>query len=315
VAYAPDVPLHRFRQLPATLPARALYALTLVLELPVIFTRWLLTFLAASLLLLALHHSNAGALSISYIAFIPTAWSLLALVTPFGGGWWRRQRLGGREPSERERSAYRDALALLRSCARVPVREPGSWFVLDTPHPEAAVCGDTLMLSRGLLESDGLAAVLGHELGHLASGDGKLAAALERLLIQLRDERGKEQPSEPHGERRERTVVLADDRVLLTVTLMGAMLWMLRKVARFARGGLGLRLTSPLWGSHWREREYLADRYAAHLRQGDDLADFLEEHALIHDHPRPFVWLTEHDHPPTELRIDRLRNASRLQAA
>jgi hypothetical protein len=28
---------------------------------------------------------------------------------------------------------------------------------------------------------------------------------------------------------------------------------------------------------------------------------------LIHDHPVPFIWLTEHTHPPAELRIDRLR--------
>lgn len=63
----------------------------------------------------------------------------------------------------------------------------------------------------------------------------------------------------------------------------------------------------PLWGKYWREREYVADEYAAMLGQADELADFLEIHGLIHDHPIPFIWLTEHTHPPTELRIDRLR--------
>jgi Zn-dependent protease with chaperone function len=81
------------------------------------------------------------------------------------------------------------------------------------------------------------------------------------------------------------------------------------------QGGFALRLTAPLWAAHWREREYRADQYAAHLQQGEDLADFLETHALVHDHPVPFVWLTEHTHPPTELRLDRLRRASLLQPA
>jgi Zn-dependent protease with chaperone function len=64
---------------------------------------------------------------------------------------------------------------------------------------------------------------------------------------------------------------------------------------------------APGWGSYWREREYTADEHAASLGQAEELADFLETHALIHDHPVPFIWLTEHTHPPTELRIDRLR--------
>jgi hypothetical protein len=43
------------------------------------------------------------------------------------------------------------------------------------------------------------------------------------------------------------------------------------------------------------------------LGQAEELADFLENHALIYDHPVPYIWLTEHTHPPVELRIDRLR--------
>jgi Zn-dependent protease with chaperone function len=81
-----------------------------------------------------------------------------------------------------------------------------------------------------------------------------------------------------------------------------------------AKGGFGLWLTSPAWGAYWRKREYKADQYAAHLGQADELADFLEVHALIHDQPVPFIWLTEHTHPPTELRIDKLRNTVGTQA-
>ena len=42
------------------------------------------------------------------------------------------------------------------------------------------------------------------------------------------------------------------------------------------------------------------------LGQGDELAQFLESHALMHDSPFPWIWLTDISHPPTELRIDRL---------
>ena len=44
-------------------------------------------------------------------------------------------------------------------------------------------CAGTPCLSRGRLESDHLPAVLAHELGHLASTDGRLTAALNRLVI------------------------------------------------------------------------------------------------------------------------------------
>jgi hypothetical protein len=44
---------------------------------------------------------------------------------------------------------------------------------------DAAVCGETLMLSRGLLESEQLPAVIAHELGHLASQLPKDLAALD----------------------------------------------------------------------------------------------------------------------------------------
>jgi Zn-dependent protease with chaperone function len=146
--------------------------------------------------------------------------------------------------------------------------------------------------------------VLAHELGHLITSDGKLTAAINRLVINRL-------PKAREKLRRERDlVVVGGERVLLTTTLFGAAIWGGRFVVRFARGGLGLRFLAPIWGSYWREREYTADQYAASLGQADELADFLEVHALIHDHPVPFIWLTEHTHPPTELRIDRLRKTS-----
>lgn len=287
----------------SSLPVLALYAATILLEAPVIFARWLLTLAGAALVLLVLHHSVTGAAGLAPLALIPTAWSIVALITPFGGGWWWRQNLGGREPSERERIAYQDALELLRHRTSFLLRESSSWFVLDDPQPDAAVCGNTLMLSRGLLESDHLPAVLAHELGHLASTDGKLTAALNRLVIHAPPKIAQREPTKREAS------ILSDERTMLGVTFIGTLLWVLRRIVVFAKGGLGLRITAPFWGVHWREREYTADRFVAGLGQADELADFLETHALMHDHPVPFVWLTEHTHPPTELRIDKLRNS------
>jgi Zn-dependent protease with chaperone function len=292
------------RRLPSP-PALALYLATLLCETPVIFVRVLLTLAAAALLLLVTGHSTGSAEGLAKLALIPTGWSLIAIATPRGGGWWWRQNLGGRAASEREQLAYRDALALLQDHATEPVERPASWFVIDSPQPDAAVSGDTLMLSRGLLESEYLPAVLAHELGHLVTSDGRLTAALNRFVVHP-------PPTTTDTERepREKVVMLTSDRFLLTITGIGLLLWLLRRLVGFARGGLGLRLTAPFWGSYWREREYIADQHAAMLGQADELADFLEIHALHHDHPVPFIWLSEHTHPPTELRIDRLRKAA-----
>jgi Zn-dependent protease with chaperone function len=282
----------------------ALYALTLIAELPVLFLRMILTLIAAAILLLLLQGSAAGTYGYWELALIPSAWAIFALVTPFGGARWWRANLGGRQPSERERLGYQDAVELLQAHSPTPLRLPVSWFVLDSPQPDAAVCGDALMLSRGLLESDFVAPVLAHELGHLATSDGKLTAAINRLIITPR-------PWRAQRESHERPMVLvAGDHALLGITAFGGLIWLCRRALRFAQGGFGLRVLAPLWGSYWREREYEADAHAARLGQAEELADFLDVHALIHDHPVPFIWLSDHTHPPTELRIDRLRKAS-----
>jgi Zn-dependent protease with chaperone function len=282
----------------------AMYMLTFAVEVPVIVVRLVLASILAAIVLAVSGHSTVSAENWAYIVLIPTGWSLLALAWPGGSGWWWRQRLGGREPSQRERLAYQDAIELLQDQAQEPLTEPGTWFVLDTPEPDAAVVGDALMLSRGLLESPHLPAVLAHELGHLGSPDGRLTAALNRLVIH--PEIYDRDPEERY--RREHVPLeVSDDSFFLIAIAVFLTLLFAKKLIAFLRGGLGLRLLRPMWGRYWREREYTADQYAAHLGQADELADFLEIHALIHDHPVPFLWLTEHTHPPTELRIDRLR--------
>jgi hypothetical protein len=134
----------RLTPLLSSLPVLALYAATVLLETPVILTRWLLIVAGTALILLVVDHSVAGAASLAPLALIPTAWSVLALITPFGGGWWWKQNLGGREPSAREQIAYQDAIHYLRHRTPMLLREPSSWFVLDDPQLDAAVCGNTL---------------------------------------------------------------------------------------------------------------------------------------------------------------------------
>jgi Zn-dependent protease with chaperone function len=296
---------------PAHVPsfrALALYVVTLALEVPVMLARMLVILATSTLVLLLTGHSTRIGWTLAELCILPTLWAVFALFTPFGGGWWWKQNLGGREPSQRERGVYEDAIELLQAHTDHPLPLPGRWFVIDTPQPDAAVCGNALMLSRGLLETDHVPAVLAHELGHLATPDGKLTAALNRLVIHPPPT-----TSEEDQQDQQQTIgatVIASDRVILTILGIRALLWIVRNTIRLAKGGLGLWLTANIWASYWRTREYQADQYAAILGQADELADFLEIHALIHDQPVPFLWLTEHTHPPTELRIDKLRNTT-----
>lgn len=286
-----------------------LYTLTLTFETPVIALRLLVVPIMAQALLAATGHSTAitDGQSVTLLVLAPTVWSLLALVYPGGSGWWWRQRTGGRAPSSREQLAYTDALEFLQASASGPLPQPASWFVLDTHEPDAAVIGNTLMLSRGLLDSPHLPAVLAHEIGHIATPDGRITAALNRLVIH--PPAYEKQPREHNErERRETRLEFHNGRLALAAAALYATVWFTRTLILLMRGGAGIYLLRPIWGRYWREREHTADHYAALLGQADELADFLEIHALIHDHPIPFIWLTDHTYPPTEHRIDQLRN-------
>lgn len=159
--------------------ALSMYVLALVAEAPVIIARYVLALLVV-FAVLVIEGNPHGGTEWALVALIPTAWSALALFNPTGGGWWWQTRAGGREPSKREQLAYQDAVEVLQNNTSRPLPLPAHWFVLDSPQPDAAVCGDTLMLSRGLLETNRLPAVLAHELGHLASPDARLTAAINR---------------------------------------------------------------------------------------------------------------------------------------
>jgi Zn-dependent protease with chaperone function len=249
--------------------ALVMVMLALVCELPALAIRGMILYATLVVVTLSTH---PWGLAMEEVFLLPFAWPALALLAPFPSGWLWRQREGGREPSERERLAYEDSIKTLEADCGERLRLPAGWFVIDSVYPDAAVCGDTLMLSHALMESEHLTAVLAHELGHVNSSDGRLSAAVNRVLIR----RGRGRAS--------RTLVL-----------------------RLACGGCGLKLAARAFGAYWRAREYAADAYAARLGQGEELADFLEVHALILDQPIPSRWSAKHTHPPSELRIERLR--------
>jgi Zn-dependent protease with chaperone function len=252
----------------------ALYGVTLALELPAVWVRAYLAYAVAWFWSQTQDMPAAYRWPIAALfAFAPLAWSASALVWPGASGIWWRQRIGGRAPTEHERRLY--------DAADLP--EAPRWFVLDDAYPRAAVCGDALMLTRGMLEDRDLAGVLAHELGHLDTLDARLTAALDNLVLWTPRARGGRR-----GAMR---------------SLGAAVLWIVR-------GGVGARLTERIWARWWREREYVADAYAAAVGRGEELRSYLNRHVLLDDRPVPFMWASAVTHPPTAERIERLSRQS-----
>ena len=212
-----------------------------------------------------------------------------------------QQKLGGRRPSLREYAVYRETMEALQADTSIPLPQPKAWFVVDESAPDAAVCGDALMLTRGLLEGPHLQAVLAHQLGHMQGLDARLTAALQRLVL------GGEQHPQTNVEKP------AGARLKSADVTWKLTRWVMRMTVTLLRGGVALRLTSIAWAELWREAEYEADRFAAAIGCAEELAAFLEAESLKHDHPIPLVWCSDHTHPPTELRIDALRALAKSQ--
>lgn len=317
------------RELPVG--ALALYVLTAALEAPVIVARYAAVYVMAAIALKATGNPSTDAAEWAKLAVLPTLWSAAALASPAGGGWWWQQKLGGRRPSLREYAAYRAAMETLQAGTTIPLPQPKRWFVVDESTPDAAVCGDALMLTRGLLEGPDLPAALAHQLGHMQGMDARLTAALDRLVlsggtqpranVEKAAQAGLETQRPGGSERSGRAANPAPRVTLVNSKLENAEVtwkltrWATRMTIALLRGGLALRLTSIGWGEVWREAEYEADRFAAAIGWGSELADFLEAEALKHDHPIPLVWLSDHTHPPTELRVDALRALAQQEPA
>jgi len=272
----------------------ALYLLTLSVEAMLgVPVRWLLAYLGAATVGIFV---SLG-LSAEHLAWIaalaPIAWSVAGLLWP-GRGWVWGRLLGARRPSASEGEALAEAMALLRG-TDPGLPDPTAWLVLDDPLPGAAVRGTTVLLSRALLESESLAAVLAHELGHADSLDGRLTEALNRLalwgdpLAPARTERG------------------GEGGVVRSQEPRGGLLWgLIRWALRLAGGSFVQGLLGALWSAYWRSREYAADAYAASLGQAEDLTRHLADFDQPFDAPQPGLLFKAASHPPVALRIERL---------
>jgi Zn-dependent protease with chaperone function len=255
--------------------------------------RWLLAYFGASIATAIVPFGvSAEALAFT-AAFAPLAWSVLGLLSPGRGSMWRR-RLGARRATQEEALSIGDAIETLRGGDPF-LPEPARCYVLDDPLPGAAVRGRVVVLNRGLLDSESLAAVLAHELGHANTLDGRLTEALNRLAL-WDDPLAPARPE--HG---------GEGRAASYEESGGGLLWSLvRWALRLAGGGCTQRLLNPLWAAHWRAREYAADAYAASLGQTEELARHLTDYELPFDPPQPRLLFNRCEHPPVALRIERL---------
>lgn len=219
-------------------------------------------------------------------AFGPLVWSAWAFWQPGEGRIWH-QRVGAFDPSESEKKLIDAAFEALGEDATRPL-ESLAVYIVDTNDKFAFVRGRALVLSRGLVESGSLAAVLAHELGHACTTDGRLMQALDRLvlwgdpLVPARDE----------DTRREYGG--------MAVLVLGALRWTLR----VAGGALTLRCMSPLWARYWRKRELAADAYAVALGEGPALAQYLRDWEEPSDGPHPRLLFNLQEHERVAYRCD-----------
>ncbi|HEY7829796.1 MAG TPA: hypothetical protein VIC06_04450 [Solirubrobacteraceae bacterium] len=219
-----------------------LYALTVALEVPAMLARYVAGLIVASVVI-HMNGQGGNAQEWAKLAAVgPIVWSALALVTPQGGGWWWRQRQGGRAPSARERETYERALRELQSRTNTPLPAVESWFVRDEPRCEAAVYGNTLMLSSGALQLQNghLPALLAHELGHLRGMDAKLTVAVNRLVLKPLKLVAPPDPDEHQPRSPARQLVEMDHRARKTLATVGLTRWTLAKAMALMRGGLAV---------------------------------------------------------------------------
>ncbi len=192
-------------------------------------------------------------------------------------------------PQCREAAALGDAFDLLRA-TRAQLPSAPDYRVLDDPVPFAAVRGRVVIFSRAMVECDGLAAVMGHELGHANTLDGRITEALNRLSMW--DDPLALSPTE--SARRSEVERNPDPH--------GAIPWaLMRLIARLSGGTIALRLLAPAWAAYWRAREYAADSYAASLGQAEDLASYLRDQEQALDLPGAGIF-SKRQHPPVALR-------------
>lgn len=227
-------------------------------------------------------------LVVAVVAFGPYLRSLAALALPLPAPLLLRASVGARRPSDREGKALAEAFGLVAG-----VTPPASVWVVDSLDENAWVIGSTLFVNRGLFESPHLVAVVAHEAGHLAAGDGRVALAAWWLPVRsLAWVAGRLIGTDS------RSFAAGGRGVLrLPARALGAL------VLLFAGGAFPM-LLRPLWAWYRRSRELAADLFAARLGHGAGLVEALSDWQVL-DLATP--WWVGRSHPYAEQRIDRLQ--------
>ena len=143
-----------------------------------VFTVFLLTLLVT---LIANGHGDFGLANVLPWILVGAyfAWATSALIVPLGAGRYLAEGIGARRPTAGEADAYRDAMG---SLPLEGVKGLPKWlYVLDRHELNAAVVGDVIIINRTVFDSEYLAAVIAHELGHLNSMDVRVSCAANRL--------------------------------------------------------------------------------------------------------------------------------------
>ncbi|HMC04047.1 MAG TPA: M48 family metalloprotease [Actinomycetota bacterium] len=286
-----------------------LVAASILLDLPSALARLFLTAVIAGLAGLL---DWRGDLIVLLVAFGPYLRSVGALVVPLPAGPFLRQAAGARKPSERERAALQHAFSLLPDGVA-----PGSVLVVDGPDENAWVLGCTLFVERGLFDSPHLAAVMAHEAGHLAAGDGRVALAAWWLPVRsaawvaarLMGSRHRSLPQAGTALPQPQAAgsgagILPDPRFRILGGLLRLPGIAAGVVALLFAGGLFPMLLRQVWSAYRRSREFAADAFAASAGHGPALVEALGTWQML-DVATP--WWLRLSHPYVEQRIDRLQ--------
>jgi len=271
----------------------AAYGMTLVLEVVLCGgARWLLTHGAIVWLQVLLPLGAWVGVLPWLVALVPPVWSLAAFARIGRHGDENFRPDFVHPPDKKEHAELVGAMAELWIFdASVPM--PTRVMIAEYPIPGAMVRRDTLFLSRGLLGSRTLPAVLAHELCHLNSVDPWLGVALDRL-----------------GRGRDPFPNLRLEELQGPWKLLGVLCLPGRWLLRLAGGGIGRDLLSSRWSEYRMAREFAADAYGASLGQGALAAQYLRA-VRPNDSGESRLLDALTFHPPVSERIERLRSAPR----
>lgn len=89
--------------------------------------------------------------------------------------------IGAREPSEREKDSYVNALSTISNMKDQDseIQSHTKMWAVDVPFPRAWTLGEDLIMTRTAFESDDIAAIVAHQQGLLATGWGRTLLALK----------------------------------------------------------------------------------------------------------------------------------------